>query len=535
VTGAGRSTLAQVDAPMLALLHVAQRALGVPLALLGLPTAPGSAATVPDTARFAADDPVGQALLLEVRQLNGPLLIEDTRAAPPLRGIPVVRGLRVMAALAVPIRGADGTVGGVVCALDGVPRWWSDRDVDLLMPLAVAVGALLTPAPPPPLTARAEPMAERMREAPRGSATGHLLAALAGHRDGLLVLDREWRVRWANAGAAQLLAVPMPEAVDADARPLLASAMDETVAAAWRRALVSGTTATNVWRHPVTHRWLEARVTATESGLTVLLHDVTDAQRTRSVQALRGHDAQHADTLRAIGQLAGGVAHDFNNLLTVIAANAELLRGVAAPADIAQRELDEIERASAQATDLARQLLAFGQLLPADTAALDVRHLLGRLEGRLRAVLPPHVTFESAFEAGEAIVHADADLLAEALLAVAHNAADAMPDGGVFRVELARAALAEPLAATPDTVPSGAWVMLALHDTGIGISADALPHIIEPFFTTKGVGRGRGLGLAAVYGIVRQAGGRCTVQSEPGRGTCVSLWLPDRARPADAA
>jgi len=328
--------------------------------------------------------------------------------------------------------------------------------------------------------------------------------------------------------------VPVQDTMDGDVRPLLTTAVDETVASAWRRALVSSTSVTNAWRHPVTQRWLESRVSANVNGLAILLQDVTDARRARDLQALRVGDAQHADTLQAVGQLAGGVAHDFNNLLTVIAANAELLRVVAAPADVAQRELDEIERASAQATELARQLLAFGQLLPTDAADVDVRHLLGRLESRLRGLLPAHVAFESAFDADDVTIHVDAELLEEALLALARNAADAMADGGVFQLELARCALAEPLVEVPDTVPTGAWIVLAVRDTGTGITADALPHVFEPFFTTKGVGRGRGLGLAAVYGIVRQAGGRCTVHSEPERGTRVCLWLPDRTRPADA-
>ncbi len=545
VTRVAEAPRAPIDDPVFALLQVAQRALGVTIAMLALPDAPRAGEATPAASRFASDDPVGQALLSEVVQLDGALLIEDTRAAAPLRGIPVVRGARIMAALAVPVRAGDGTIRGALCALDGVPRWWSERDLALMTPLAVALGALLAPgtativgaAPAsaaPAMTVRTEPQRDRAAETPRRGASADVLASLADHRDGVLLLDREWRIRWANARAGELLAVPVGEALDADVRPLLTSVIDETVAAAWRRALASSTSATSAWRHPVTQRWLESRVSANDTGLAILVQDVTDARRARDLQALRVQDSQHADTLQVVGQLAGGVAHDFNNLLTVIAANAELLRIVATPADVAQRELDEIERASAQASDLARQLLAFGQLLPTDPADVDVRHLLGRLESSLRGLLPPHVSFESDFEAADATVHVDAGLLEEAVLGIARNAADAMADGGVFRVDLSRRALPEPLVDLPDVVPAGAWLVLGISDTGTGISADTLAHIFEPFFTTKGVGRGRGLGLAAVYGIVRQAGGRCTVHSEPGRGTRVCLWLPDRTRPADA-
>lgn len=522
------------DDPVDALLYVAQRALGVSVAVLALPDGSWPSETTRADACFAPDDPVGRALLSEVVQLDGPLLIEDTRAAAPLRGIPVVRDTRIMAALAMPIRRRDGTIRGALCALDGVPRWWSERDVALMAPLAVAAGALLAPTVAPLAASRAEPVPDRGRDATRRGHDAEVLSALSAHRDGVLLLTRDWHVRWANGRAAELLAVPVQEATETDARPLLSAALDETVAAAWRRAIASNTSVTNAWRHPVTQRWLESRVSASATGIAILLHDVTEARIARDVQLLRASDAQHADTLQAVGQLAGGVAHDFNNLLTVIAANAELLRVVAAPADVPQRELDEIERASAQASDLARQLLAFGQLLPTDATDVDVRHLLGRLEPQLRSMLPPHVTFESAFDADDVTLHADAELLEEALLGVARNAADAMVDGGIFRLELSRCALAAPRVDVPDTVPTGAWIVLAVHDTGIGITADALRHIFEPFFTTKGVGRGRGLGLAAVYGIVRQAGGRCTVHSEPGHGTRVSLWLPDRTRLADA-
>lgn len=520
--------------PIVALMQVVQRALGVSVALLALPNASRPGEDAPDATRFATDDPVGRTLLSEVVQLDGPLLIEDARAAAPLRGMPVVRDTRIMAVLAMPMRARDGSVCGALCALDSAPRWWSERDVALMAPLAVAAGALLAPVVAPALAARAESVPDGVRESPRRGADADVLSALADHTDGVLLLDREWHVRWANRRAGELLALPVQEAMDADVRPLLPSAVDETVAAAWRRALVSNASVTHAWRHPVTQRWLESRVAANGHGIAIVVQDVTDARRARDQQALRVRDAQHADTLQAVGHLAGGVAHDLNNLLAVIAANAELLRVVAAPADMAQRELDEIERASTHATALTRQLLAFGQLLPTNAADVDVRHLLGRLESRLRSLLPPHVTFESAFDADEVTIHADAERLEEALLAVARNAAEAMVDGGVFRLELARCALAEPLVDVPDTIPTGAWIVLAVHDTGPGITADALPHVFAPFFTTKGAGRGRGLGLAAVHGIVRQAGGRCTVQSEPGRGTRVALWLPDRTRPADA-
>jgi len=534
VTRTAESRQVALGDPVSALLQVAQRALTVSLVMLVLPDAARPGDLSLDDTRFADDDPVGRALLTEVVQLDGPLLIEDTRAAAPLRGIPVVRATRIMAALAMPIRAGDGTIRGALCALDGVPRWWSERDLALMAPLAVAASALLAPVAAVVSTTRVESVPDRGREPTRREAGTDVLAAITDHRDGVLLLDRAWCVRWSNPRAAELLAVPVHEATETDIRSLLTTVVDETVAAAWRRALADSTSVTNVWRHPVTHRWVESRLCANADGIAMLLLDVTDVRRARELQALRVRDAQQADMLQTVGQLAGGVAHDFNNLLTVIAANAELLRVVATPADVTQRELDEIERASAQATDLTRQLLAFGQLLPSDAADVDVRRLLGRLESRVRDLLPAYVTIESAFDADDVTVHADAELLAEALLGIVRNAADAMADGGTCRLELSRCALADPLVDVPDTVPAGAWIVLAVHDTGTGITAEALPHIFEPFFTTKGVGRGRGLGLAAVYGIVRQAGGRCTVRSEPGRGTCVSVWLPDRTRPADA-
>ena len=255
--------------------------------------------------------------------------------------------------------------------------------------------------------------------------------------------------------------------------------------------------------------------------------DITDRRRMEN-------QLQQGQKMDAIGKLAGGVAHDFNNLLMVISSYAELMLDSLSPQHPLRRNVDEIQKASRRAADLTRQLLAFGrkqmqtlQLLDLNLIIEDINKMLPRLIGE---------DIELVFVPGEKLgrVKADPVQIEQILMNLVANARDAMPKGGRLVVETASVRLDEAYVQEHSIVPPGDYVLLTVTDSGTGIAPEHLLHIFEPFYTTKEEGKGTGLGLATVYGIVKQNSGFIWVYSEPGLGTTFKIYLP-RARQAKPA
>ncbi|OPZ07120.1 MAG: Blue-light-activated protein [candidate division BRC1 bacterium ADurb.BinA292] len=251
----------------------------------------------------------------------------------------------------------------------------------------------------------------------------------------------------------------------------------------------------------------------------VVLRDVTE--QLRLDQQLR-----QSQKMEAIGQLAGGVAHDFNNLLQVIQGYSQLARRELA-ADARLREhLDQVLKASERAADLVSQLLTFSRRQVRQPRRVDLNVIVDDVVRMLRRVIGEHIHLEPHTAAVPCLVQADTGQLEQVLMNLCVNARDAMPHGGRLRVHCGQReftpddCLAEPWARP------GQFAWLGVEDNGVGIPPDALEHIFEPFFTTKDKGRGTGLGLATVYGIVKQHDGLISVQSEPGRGTFFRVYLP---------
>jgi PAS domain S-box-containing protein len=229
--------------------------------------------------------------------------------------------------------------------------------------------------------------------------------------------------------------------------------------------------------------------------------------------------------MEAVGQLAGGVAHDFNNILTAIVGYADLL--AAELGDARQLEdLEEIRKAARRAAALTRQLLAFSRKQVLEPRIIDVNGVVTNLEKMLRSLISANIDLRTALATDLAAARADPNQLEQVIMNLVINARDAMPEGGTLTIETGNASLDENYAAQHVSVVPGEYVMLAVTDTGCGMSEETKARIFEPFFTTKPAGRGTGLGLSTVYGIVKQSGGNIWLYSEPGKGTTFKIYLP---------
>jgi two-component system NtrC family sensor kinase len=239
---------------------------------------------------------------------------------------------------------------------------------------------------------------------------------------------------------------------------------------------------------------------------------------------------RQSQKLEALGKLTGGVAHDFNNLLSVIIGNAELIRG--RPPERVERSVAQIMQAARRGAELTQRLLAFSRRRVLSPKPVDLTANMSRLTALLRTSLRGNIGFRSQIAEDLWPIEVDPGELEVALLNVAVNARDAMPEGGRFELTARNVTVfAGELRSAPDL--DGDFVALALRDTGVGMSPEVAARAFEPFFTTKDVGRGNGLGLSQVYGFVRQSGGAIELESEPGKGACVRIHLPrTRTQPA---
>jgi len=257
-------------------------------------------------------------------------------------------------------------------------------------------------------------------------------------------------------------------------------------------------------------------------ALLAVIDDVTERHR------LEGQLRQ-SQKMEAVGQLAGGVAHDFNNLLTAVLGYAALVAAGLADRPELRRQVEEIARAGERGAALTRQLLAFSRNLPLAPRIVDLNAVVAGVEAMLRRLIGEDVDLATRLQATAGRVLVDPGQLEQVIVNLAVNARDAMPDGGHLVIETADVELDAGYARTHAGVRPGPYTLLAVSDSGCGMDAETCSHIFEPFFTTKEPGKGTGLGLATVFGIVQQSHGRIEVYSEPGCGSSFKIYLPQAA------
>jgi two-component system, cell cycle sensor histidine kinase and response regulator CckA len=258
------------------------------------------------------------------------------------------------------------------------------------------------------------------------------------------------------------------------------------------------------------------------AGKTILyLVDVSEQK------ALETKFAQ-SQKMQAVGQLAGGVAHDFNNLLTVIIGNCEFLLMRHQAGDPSFKEINEVHQNALRAAALVSQLLAFSRKQTMQPKVLALGEVIGELAQMLRRLVGEGITLNVERDPELWPVHADEAQLGNAIINLVVNARDAMPSGGTVTIKTANESVSQASALGTAIMPAGDYVRIEVADTGTGMSKEIQSKIFDPFFTTKPVGQGTGLGLATVYGIVKQSGGFITVDSDPGHGTCFKIYLPRR-------
>ena len=353
---------------------------------------------------------------------------------------------------------------------------------------------------------------------------------------GILITDcgrQDDPIIYASPGVAALTGYPNDEVVGRNCRFLQGRDTDPAAVARIRDAVRGGTSCTVEllnYRKDGSTFWNELSLAPVADATGRPTHFVgvqTDVTRRRQLE----EQFRQSQKMEAFGQLAGGVAHDFNNLLTVISGYSELVLAALGPDDRNRAPVEEIHKAGERATLLTRQLLAFSRKQVVQPKVLDLNEVVAGAEKMLGRLIGEDVTLTAVLAAGLDPVKVDPGQIEQVVMNLVVNARDAMPQGGKIVVETANVDLAGGSDRSDAEVKPGRYVLLAVSDTGTGMTEEVMRHLFEPFFTTKEVGKGTGLGLAVVHGVVRQAGGHIAVASAPGVGTTFKIYLPRVGRP----
>ncbi|MES1185352.1 MAG: PAS domain S-box protein [Myxococcales bacterium] len=366
-------------------------------------------------------------------------------------------------------------------------------------------------------------------EAERDEHARRLQRTLDAMREGYTIMDRELRYVFVNRAAAEQTQLTTEQLLGHSPVELYPGFAGSKIHQALKSAVDHGKhqRIEEEFLRPSGERsYFELNIQPVPEGLVVLSIDQTERRQAESQRDSLEEQLRQAQKLEAVGRLAGGVAHDFNNVLSVILGYSEdLISGMDA-SDPRLQDLQEIETAAQRAAALTRQLLLFSRQQVLDPKVLDLNDVLANMDRMLGRVLGEQIELKLLLSEDLGRVRADRGNLEQVVMNLAFNARDAMPHGGRLTLETTNVIADEAFVSQHLGCKPGAYVRLAVTDTGTGMDAATRARIFEPFFSTKEQGKGTGLGLATVFGIVRQSGGGVWVYSEPGRGTTFKVYLP---------
>ena len=497
--------------------RLARRVTGAPTALVCLVDQDrqvfAGASGLAGTLTGARETPPDHSLCQFVVAARAPLIVEDARTDPVLRDTRGVKELGIVAYAGVPLLTADGRALGTLCALDHAPRPWSPVELADLGDLAALVTAELRARLEVPATTagRAD---ERLRY--------DILPVIVWTSrpdGGCDYVNARW-LEFTGRTIEQELDNGWAELIHPDDRETFHRRHQEAVTrrAPWQLEY-------RLKRRDGQYRWVvdtsvpRFAADGAFAGYVGCCFDVTDRR-------LLEQRLKQAERVQAIGQLAGGVAHDFNNLLTGIIGHAALLQEEPALSPVAREDLAQIQQSAERAATLTRQLLAFGRRQVLSPRVLDLNGLVQGSVSILRRLVGARVQVAVALAPSLDPVVADPNQVEHVLTQLAANARDAMPHGGTLTLGTRQERFdASAVGRFPGMRP-GTYVLLEVRDTGIGMDEATLARVFEPFFHPGATSEGGGLGLASVYGIVKQSGGYIDAASEPGRGTTFTVYFP---------
>ena len=388
--------------------------------------------------------------------------------------------------------------------------------------------------------ARVEPQGFSIREAALDDATGRaqadaekarLVTAIEQSTEAVVITDPSGQIEYVNPAFTRITQYGSDEVLGKNPRLLKSGKHDPEYYQDLWETILKG----EPWHGEVVNQRKDGTlyteqmsITPVRDGTGKITDFVSVKQDVTEHRRLEEHVRQVAK-MEAIGRLAGGVAHDFNNLLTIINGYSELLLEKLASDPQACAQLQEIKDAGERAATLTRQLLAFSRRQVLAPQVLDLNEVVSNLGKMLQRLIGEDIELRTLLDPALGRVRADPGQIEQVIMNLAVNARDAMPTGGKLTIETRNAELDAVYARSHVTVKPGIHVMLAVSDTGVGMTRETQRHIFEPFFTTKQEGKGTGLGLATVYGIVKQSGGSIWVYSEPGNGAVFKVYLPTLA------
>lgn len=485
------------------------------------------------------EKPVGSGIYRKVCETNRPMRLTqaELEAHADWKGFGAARDRHppMRGWLAVPLIAEDGRNLGLIQLSDRESGEFTAEDQALMVELMHMAGVAIQRLKMADELRKAAATAEQLRletEAARAaeeSVRSEVEGVLNSIRDAVYALDPDWRFTFLNQQAEEWLErkaddligrnvwEEFPEAVESEIYAQYHKAREENVDVEFR-----------VFYAPL-KRWFEVRAfPQKEGGLTVYFQDISDWV-TQEAQL------RQSQKMEAVGQLTGGVAHDFNNLLTVILGNAETVLAQLNKEDHTYRMISMICNAGKRAEELTRRLLAFSRRQPLEPGAVDVNELLRDLEPLLARTLGEQYDIRFFCRDGIDRAFVDPGQLRSAIVNLAVNARDAMPGGGRLTVETTEVEIDGDYVATHVYAKPGRYVMIAVSDSGVGMTPETCSRAFEPFFTTKKAGEGTGLGLSMVYGFIKQSSGHVNIYSEPGEGTSIKLYLPCAGTAAAAA